>query len=414
MASESECLKWLSDFSGKSKTEWKVRNATDVKGSNWAATYQCKKEAAGCAAKIVFRLDKEANSIRERENPCKIHISFYHSHHNHSTAASNVTSSTVTSSSHNGGGHSASASSSSSSSSTFNKHDIPAHLKEPFEGYFQPKTASAAMQPVALSEVQPQSSPSGGRAVILTEQEKVQNRAFQQQQKFEAVVNILRNMLKRGDSGSASVIRFVDTAKKLASFTSSSTSLLEAALNDFGSGLEDKIRQHQQRQWQQQFQQERERQRRQQEEDLMRKRKSGIKSQVLPGEIDPLTGKRRKRSRCGTCEGCINRDKTQDCRQCRNCLDQKRYGGPGRLKKACVRRSCAVMADQECSSSNNNNNSSHSSSTSPNSNSNGGSSSVALPLHPVPVSMTTAFSVWPTAAQHAAAALQVLTMTLFN
>ena len=68
---------------------------------------------------------------------------------------------------------------------------------------------------------------------------------------------------------------------------------------------------------------------------------------VLPGQIDPVTGKRRKRSRCGTCQGCINRDKTQDCRVCRNCLDQKRYGGPGKLKKACVRRSCAIMATSE-------------------------------------------------------------------
>ena len=59
-----------------------------------------------------------------------------------------------------------------------------------------------------------------------------------------------------------------------------------------------------------------------------RKPKSAL-SGVLPGMIDPVTGKRRKRSRCGTCLGCLNRDKTQDCRVCRNCIDQKRYGGPG-------------------------------------------------------------------------------------
>ena len=77
-----------------------------------------------------------------------------------------------------------------------------------------------------------------------------------------------------------------------------------------------------------------------------RKPKSAL-SGVLPGMIDPVTGKRRKRSRCGTCLGCLNRDKTQDCRVCRNCIDQKRYGGPGRLKKACVKRSCIIMATQE-------------------------------------------------------------------
>ena len=53
--------------------------------------------------------------------------------------------------------------------------------------------------------------------------------------------------------------------------------------------------------------------------------------------------KKRKRALCGNCTGCLNRDKTQDCRQCRNCLDQKRYGGPGRLKKACIKRQCVVI-----------------------------------------------------------------------
>ena len=78
-----------------------------------------------------------------------------------------------------------------------------------------------------------------------------------------------------------------------------------------------------------------------------RRKPRSTMSGVLPGMIDPVTGKRRKRSRCGTCLGCMNRDKTQDCRVCRNCIDQKRYGGPGRLKKACVKRSCIIMATQE-------------------------------------------------------------------
>lgn len=66
---------------------------------------------------------------------------------------------------------------------------------------------------------------------------------------------------------------------------------------------------------------------------------------VQPSSATPEPDlKRRKRARCGTCSGCMNRDKTQDCRQCRNCLDQKRYGGPGRLKKACIKRQCAVIS----------------------------------------------------------------------
>ena len=49
--------------------------------------------------------------------------------------------------------------------------------------------------------------------------------------------------------------------------------------------------------------------------------------------------KKPKRPRCGNCSGCLN----LDCLQCRNCLDQKRYGGPGRLKKACIKRQCVMM-----------------------------------------------------------------------
>ena len=54
---------------------------------------------------------------------------------------------------------------------------------------------------------------------------------------------------------------------------------------------------------------------------------------------------RRKRARCGICSCCMNRDKTQDCCQCRNYLEQKQYGGPGRIKKACSKRQCAVVAE---------------------------------------------------------------------
>ena len=66
---------------------------------------------------------------------------------------------------------------------------------------------------------------------------------------------------------------------------------------------------------------------------------------VQPSSATPEPDfQRRKRARCGTCSSCMNRDKNQDCRQCRNCLDQKRYGGPGRIKKACCKRQCAVVS----------------------------------------------------------------------
>ena len=126
-----------------------------------------------------------------------------------------------------------------------------------------------------------------------------------------------------------------------------------------------------------------------------KRRKPKSNSSVLPGQIDPLTGKRRKRSRCGTCLGCINRDKTQDCRVCRNCLDQKRYGGPGRLKKACVKRSCEIMATTEglepvpskrsTSSSTSGGGAAKSQQQQQQPAATLGGTTIALPMHPLPV-----------------------------
>jgi len=53
-------------------------------------------------------------------------------------------------------------------------------------------------------------------------------------------------------------------------------------------------------------------------------------------------GKRARRV-CGTCSACVNRPTTPDCQACNNCLDQKRYGGPGKLKKACIKRLCVLV-----------------------------------------------------------------------
>ena len=69
-------------------------------------------------------------------------------------------------------------------------------------------------------------------------------------------------------------------------------------------------------------------------------------------EAIPVARKRRssaRRVRCGSCEGCMNHNRTKDCRACRNCLDQKRYGGPGKLKKACLKRLCLVLSSSSTS-----------------------------------------------------------------
>ena len=40
--------------------------------------------------------------------------------------------------------------------------------------------------------------------------------------------------------------------------------------------------------------------------------------------------------RCGACDGCMR----QECGECGNCRDKKRFGGPGSRKQACSKRRC--------------------------------------------------------------------------
>ena len=39
-----------------------------------------------------------------------------------------------------------------------------------------------------------------------------------------------------------------------------------------------------------------------------------------------------------SCDGCMK----ADCGSCTNCLDKKRFGGPGKKKKTCVQRVCTA------------------------------------------------------------------------
>ena len=46
-----------------------------------------------------------------------------------------------------------------------------------------------------------------------------------------------------------------------------------------------------------------------------------------------------RRKRCGDCTGC----KAMECAKCKNCLDKPKWGGPGKLKRPCVQRTCSAM-----------------------------------------------------------------------
>ena len=55
---------------------------------------------------------------------------------------------------------------------------------------------------------------------------------------------------------------------------------------------------------------------------------------------------------CGECTGCLN---TENCETCQYCLDMKQYGGPGKKKRKCIKRTCllqlsAVLDDNIASS----------------------------------------------------------------
>jgi len=43
---------------------------------------------------------------------------------------------------------------------------------------------------------------------------------------------------------------------------------------------------------------------------------------------------------CGDCTGCLN---TENCEVCQYCLDMKQYGGPGKKKRRCIKRTCLLQ-----------------------------------------------------------------------
>jgi len=387
LLTESDCLKWLGDFEDKTNTCWKAdpesgRSLVKGKGCIWQMVYTCvpsesKKECSGkLEMKIVGQDEAERNSRSGKQYPCQVSINFYH---NHNATNSNVF-----------------------NMETFKSQDIPSHLKEGFEGYFQETmqpVSSSVTTTVNLNAIKPQhtllNSPlthtlANNQQVVIKADlplspvgqhldGKLLNRQTQPEvvnlgemsSKLDNMLEVLKRMLKQPGTGASSVKQFVDKFEKL----ESDQNQLEDALTSFGgqwdwlvsadssqgqtSALPQIITTHQP-QTPDMTSPKKVKKKKLDDKDLSSISSPVFSTNIVNGQIilqqqQPSTqtsvetpsapdSKKRKRARCGNCSGCLNRDKTQDCRQCRNCLDQKRYGGPGRLKKACIKRQCVVIS----------------------------------------------------------------------
>ncbi|XP_077388659.1 lysine-specific demethylase 2A [Festucalex cinctus] len=53
-----------------------------------------------------------------------------------------------------------------------------------------------------------------------------------------------------------------------------------------------------------------------------------------------MSALRRRRVRCKICAGCCRKE----CGDCQFCLDMRKFGGPGRMKKGCIMRQCLMPA----------------------------------------------------------------------
>ena len=463
LVTEDDCANWLSEFGGKTKTDWKLdphKPLSPELGSNRSSSellsgsvYTCVPVMGtitrkSCTAKLEMKMlaqnddcdivMKAGNSDgKSKQYPCLVNISFYHNHDVQSTfsspALSCILPATVV------------------DTPTFKIQELPGSLKEHFESFFMPSTSPVSsvtslspinsqlstapmtlstcttptmstnlIPSVNLSSMQPlsQEEIEQGQVVILPEQH-VQNRIFHNEvfnledvsEKLSEALDLLNSMLNKSGTACAAVKQFTDHFERV----KVSEEALEKALCNFGAGihvetvlppppptapvtevppagpmssvpnivpqwtlsvpsvpeLDNQLRNSEDNldipansenpnnqiltaiatppefkdpKKPTKSKQSKSKTTTGQSAASKRKSQKKVEHTVAPGQVDPVTGKRRKRSRCGTCQGCINRNKTQDCRVCRNCQDQKRYGGPGRLKKACVNRSCIIMA----------------------------------------------------------------------
>jgi len=404
LLNESDCTKWLTDFEEKTNTFWKadkdasqvVSHAHKTKGCVWQMIYKLMDSKKDCPGKLEMRLFGQDQAERNRKQyPCQVNINYYTNQNTANNTVFNMES--------------------------FKSQDIPSHLKEGFEGYFQdlqpvtqsgsttinlqalkPHPPSILSSPLTHSLTShPQSSPPltlktegnlDGKLVTATRSNGQELGDMPEvSQKLDNALVVLKRMMKESGPTANAVKHFVDKFERL----QGDQNQLEEALTSFGnhwdwltSGVADagvsicqaptmatmtpvtttSLPQHPQVHSPSESKKAKKKIKLDEKEvaALTSTPTSMFSTNIVGGQIvlqpqavtasppqaqahTPVSSimdsdnKKRRRARCGNCTGCLNRDKTQDCRQCRNCLDQKRYGGPGRLKKACVKRQCVVI-----------------------------------------------------------------------
>jgi hypothetical protein len=152
LLTESDSLKWLADFEEKTSTLWKAdteaaraaengeTNRKGGHGCHWLMVYRCSSESKNreCTAKLEMKIFAQQqdtgeligssgtnnNGCKAGKYPCQVTISYYHNH-----VTSETTILTI---------------------DCLKSQDIPAHLKEGFEGYFHQEAVQPLAAPVVV------------------------------------------------------------------------------------------------------------------------------------------------------------------------------------------------------------------------------------------------------------------------
>ena len=73
---------------------------------------------------------------------------------------------------------------------------------------------------------------------------------------------------------------------------------------------------------------------------LLTNKKLATETEATIGKLSLRKRPRPLKSPCGECTGCLN---TENCETCQYCLDMKTYGGPGKKKRKCIKRTCLLQ-----------------------------------------------------------------------